>query len=196
MPLPPPQPRELAHTRTAVYRGYRREDGLWDIEGELTDVKTHSVHKFDGHTLEAGDPAHHMSIRATIDEKLVIREIASTMDAMPMAHCLNAIDPMQKMVGVTMGAGWRRAIDEALGRERGCTHLRELLFNMATAAMQTISGSYMQKPLSHYAQAIETSPKPPAFLGQCLNWGYDSPSVKAHFPTWFGRRPAPRADKG
>jgi hypothetical protein len=45
---------------------------------------------------------------------------------------------MQRMVGATMGPGWRQAIERALGSVRGCTHLRELLFNIATAAYQTI----------------------------------------------------------
>ena len=39
MPLSPPAPREPIHTRAIDLRGYRREDGLWDIEGHLTDVK-------------------------------------------------------------------------------------------------------------------------------------------------------------
>jgi hypothetical protein len=37
-----------------------------------------------------------------------------------------------------MGPGWRQAIDRTIGGVQGCTHLRELLFNMATAAFQTI----------------------------------------------------------
>ncbi|MEY3991305.1 MAG: hypothetical protein RIS04_68, partial [Pseudomonadota bacterium] len=39
MSLPAPAPRRLSHTRTVVFRGYDREDGLWDIEATLTDVK-------------------------------------------------------------------------------------------------------------------------------------------------------------
>ncbi|WP_414708625.1 DUF2889 domain-containing protein [Ramlibacter sp.] len=38
---------------------------------------------------------------------------------------------MQAMVGVRMGPGWRQALEKALGGAKGCTHLRELLFNMA-----------------------------------------------------------------
>ena len=39
MPLSPAAPREHIHTRTVTCRGYRRKDGLWDIEGHLVDVK-------------------------------------------------------------------------------------------------------------------------------------------------------------
>jgi hypothetical protein len=30
------------HTRKVEYRGFEREDGLWDIEGELLDTKPHA----------------------------------------------------------------------------------------------------------------------------------------------------------
>ena len=43
MPLPAPQPRTHLHTRSVVYRGYHREDGLWDIEAEMTDTKTYTL---------------------------------------------------------------------------------------------------------------------------------------------------------
>ena len=38
MPLPSPAPRTHIHARTVRLDGYRRADGLWDIEGHLTDV--------------------------------------------------------------------------------------------------------------------------------------------------------------
>jgi hypothetical protein len=42
MPLPVTDvERELRHTRRVRYEGYRRADGLWDIEGHLTDIKSH-----------------------------------------------------------------------------------------------------------------------------------------------------------
>ena len=39
MPLPPPVPRQSAHLREVRFEGYERDDGLWDIEGRITDVK-------------------------------------------------------------------------------------------------------------------------------------------------------------
>ncbi len=40
MPLPPPAPRTHHHTRSTEFRGFRRDDGLWDIEGSLRDTKS------------------------------------------------------------------------------------------------------------------------------------------------------------
>ena len=39
MPLSPAPPRQPVHDRRVRCQGYRRADGLWDIEGHLTDTK-------------------------------------------------------------------------------------------------------------------------------------------------------------
>ena len=41
MPLSAAADREHIHTRNVECRGYRRTDGLWDVEGHLTDVKAY-----------------------------------------------------------------------------------------------------------------------------------------------------------
>jgi hypothetical protein len=82
---------------------------------------------------------------------------------------------MQRMVGCTLGAGWRKAIEKNLGGVQGCTHLRELLFNMATVAFQTIQGAF-------------TSPdptKPPPHLGRCHAWDLEGPLVERQYPVFF-----------
>ena len=41
MALSAPATRKLIHKRSVECHGYERSDGLWDIEGHITDVKTH-----------------------------------------------------------------------------------------------------------------------------------------------------------
>lgn len=38
MPLPEARPRRHLHTRAVTYRGFHREDGLYDIEAEMSDA--------------------------------------------------------------------------------------------------------------------------------------------------------------
>ena len=54
MPLSQAAPRQHIHTREIVCRGYLRDDGLWDIEGSICDVKTYSFdnHRSEEHTSE------------------------------------------------------------------------------------------------------------------------------------------------
>ena len=46
MPLSEPAPRTLQHVRRVHYQGFEREDGLWDIEGELHDSKAYDAPSF------------------------------------------------------------------------------------------------------------------------------------------------------
>ena len=67
MPLSPAAPREPLHIRTISCIGYLREDGLWDIEGHLTDTKTYGFTNDHRGQVEAGNPVHDMWIRLTVD---------------------------------------------------------------------------------------------------------------------------------
>lgn len=191
MPLPAPQARTHLHTRAVVYRGYQREDGLWDIEAEMTDTKTYTLDRSERGDMPPGTPIHGMAIRATVDDNMTIREIASSSDHAPFAECRQGTDPMQQMVGVTMGPGWRQAIERALGGTRGCTHLRELLFNMATAAYQTVPDYRGQ--LRRQAGVPEAeSAGPPYHLGKCIAWDFDGAVVQRHYPRFAGWQPLKR----
>ena len=120
MPLPEPAPRQSAHTRTVTFRGFEREDGLWDIEAELTDVKPFEI-TLDGRHLSPGMPVHGLQIRLTIDDQMVIHAVATAMDHIPQAECVQAPKHMDRLIGCTLGRGWRRTIEERLGRTEGCT---------------------------------------------------------------------------
>ncbi|MDJ0741632.1 MAG: DUF2889 domain-containing protein, partial [Gammaproteobacteria bacterium] len=63
MPLPPPSERELVHTRRIECRGYRRDDGLWDIEGSLIDTRTSEMQTFGRGRIAPGEHLHEMWLR-------------------------------------------------------------------------------------------------------------------------------------
>ena len=179
MPLSLPAPRTLQHTRRVVYRGYERADGLWDIEGELLDTKPHpSASLTGGPDLPADAPIHCMSIRATVNLALEVQAIEVSMDAYPLHDCPRARASMQRMVGCTMSRGWRKAIEANLGGVASCTHVRELLNNMATAAFQTVS-----KALSGTWPADRVPP----YVGECTGWEWEGEGVRVHHPRFFGR---------
>mgnify|MGYP003352935611 FL=1 len=186
--LPAPVQRTQAHTRAVEYRGYHREDGLWDIEAELTDTKTYSQEKSGGRFLPAGAPVHGMTIRLTVNDEMKITGVAAGMPATPFAECHQANPPMQKLIGCTLGRGWRKAIQEALGETQGCAHLRELLFNMATVAYQTIPLYRMHlKKVAGLPEPVLK--RPPPHVGQCIAWDLDGAVVKRIYPQFAGRKP-------
>lgn len=181
-------PRTHVHTRSVVFRGYRREDGLWDIEAELTDAKTYTHKTPDRGVLEAGEPVHGMAIRLTVEDSFKIVDIAVRMEAHPFPECQQAKPPVARLIGHTLGRGWRSSIEHALGKTQGCAHLRELLFNCATAAYQTIP--HYRNHLRRQAGLPDPVLKrPPPHLGQCLAWDFDGPVVKRNRPQFYGWRP-------
>jgi len=194
MPLPEPAPRQHLHTRAVTYRGFLRDDGLWDIEGELADTKTYLQEMNQRGTLQVGEPVHGMLIRVTFDDKMTIHAISAAMDATPFGECRRGEDPMQQMVGASMGPGWRQAIEKALGGVKGCTHLRELLFNMATAAYQTVF-PWRERERQLAGVVPAANGEPPYHLGRCIAWDFDGPVVARVYPQFAGWQPVRRVSK-
>ena len=75
MPLPPsPIPRQRLHQRSVVYEGFRRDDGLFDIDAHLVDAKDHDFELLTG-VRPAREAVHDMWARVTIDREFVIHAI-------------------------------------------------------------------------------------------------------------------------
>ena len=142
MPLPVTEvERELTHTRRVRYEGYKRADGLWDIEAHLTDVKNHDYRLKTG-VRRAGQPVHEMWLRVTIDRGFTIRDAMAASDAVPYPGGCETIAPAyERLVGLSLIKDFRRKTRELLGGVRGCTHLTEMLAGLPTAAIPlTVSG--------------------------------------------------------
>ena len=184
MSLPVPSPRKPLHTRRISFEGFAREDDLFDIDAELVDFKSYPIQMNERGELPPGEAIHHMRIRVTVDATLTIRAIATAMESAPFGECQAATDPMQKLVGATLGAGWRKAIDTAIGGVAGCTHMRELLFNLATAAFQTIPG-YLAQQAKDRGEVRPVGAPPPFFLGKCMSWDLAGPVVRRLMPMHY-----------
>src|SRR5688572_16063146 len=73
--LSKPTPREVQHFRDFQFAGYRRADGLFDIEGRMTDRKPYSFPNEWRGTVPVDDPLHDMRIRLTLDEHFLIHDV-------------------------------------------------------------------------------------------------------------------------
>lgn len=186
MPLPEPAARTLIHRRDVICRGFRRGDGLWDIEGRLTDSKTYPFHSELRGVLEPGQPVHEMWLRLTIDDDLVIRAVCAVTDAAPFAVCPAITPAFAKLEGLRLGPGFRRAVQERLGGVQGCTHLVELLGPLATTAYQTVV------PLLARERPAGDGERMPRHLDSCHALARDGEIVRRHYPRWStGAAPRP-----
>src|SRR2546426_202725 len=146
MPLPVQDvERELTHTRRVRFEGYKRADGLWDIEAHLSDIKNHDYHLKTG-VRRAGQPIHEMWLRLTIDRNLTIMDAAASMDALPYPGGCEKITPgYRKLIGLSLAKDFRKKVGEILGGTKGCTHLTEMLSGMPTAAIQSFAGEMKEE---------------------------------------------------
>ena len=184
MPLPAPAPRTLKHTRAVECTGYEREDGLWDIEGHLVDTKTYIHSRRDGgRERQPGDPVHNMWLRLTIDLDLKIHDVEAFTESSPYVHCSNITVNFKKLIGLSIGPGWRKAINERVGGVLGCTHLVELLGPLGTTAFQA-TGRARE---AHNAGKPVT--KKPYKINSCHIYKYDAPAVLERWPDFYtGKR--------
>lgn len=179
MPLPPPAEREHLHTRRYDFQGYRRADGLWDIEGRMTDTKSYAfTNRYRGE-IRPGEPIHDMAVRLTIDEDFVVREAVAVTDAGPFAECPAIAANYRKLVGKRLAGGWRRQVRELFAGTEGCTHLSELLGGMATVAFQALYPALKAKGRTEPARG-----RPP-LIDSCYAFRSDGPVVEQTWPGYY-----------
>ena len=115
MPLSSAAAREHLHTRTITCKGYRRKDGLWDIEAHMTDIKTYSFDNRDRGAIQAGEPVHEMWVRLTLDLDFRIHDLEAVTDLSPFHICKEAAEGMRRLIGLQIGPGWRRKVHDLVG---------------------------------------------------------------------------------
>jgi len=180
MPLPVPQvERQLTHTRRVRFEGYKRADGLWDIEGHLTDIKNHDYNLKTG-VRRAGQPVHAMWIRVTIDSNFTIVDAVASSDAVPYAGGCETIAPAyRKLIGLSLMKGFRKNVHELFGGVRGCTHVTEMLAGLPTAAIQTFAGEMPEE---------RADGSKPFQLDQCHALETTTDTVKRWYPKWHRKK--------
>ncbi|WP_207457077.1 DUF2889 domain-containing protein [Azospirillum sp. SYSU D00513] len=186
MPLSDPVAREPIHTRQVVCRGFRRTDGLWDIEGHLTDVKSYAFSTEQRGHIEPGDPIHGMWIRLTVDDGLTVRAIEAVTEKSPYRACGAVTPNFQRLVGLKIGPGWTRSVKERLGGVQGCTHLVELLGPVATTAFQTVF-PILSREMNGKAEgeAADGPAKRPVLLNTCHMFASDGEVARRRWPEHY-----------
>ena len=182
MPLSTPAaPRQRLHQRTVTYEGFRRDDGLFDIDAHIVDVKDHNYELLTG-MRDAGKPVHDMWVRVTVDRRFVIQAIAAVTDGMPYPDVCDRIGPdYGKLVGANLLIGFRKHLHATMGGIHGCTHLTEMLAYLPTAAVQTFAGLVRE----------DDGVQKPFQLDHCHALATTTENVRRYYPKWFrGPQPA------
>lgn len=176
MALTKPNPRKHIHTRDIQCKGYQRDDGLWDIEGELIDAKTYSFENIDRGGVAAGEPVHHMWVRLTLDEDLLVHKAEAWTEAAPYKICGDITPALEALEGQSIVPGWRRNVIKHLGGVKGCTHITDLLCGpLAVTAHQTIFAARERR------KTADADKQPPQ-INTCHAYAQNSDVVRRLWP--------------
>ncbi|HEX9391948.1 MAG TPA: DUF2889 domain-containing protein [Usitatibacteraceae bacterium] len=175
MPLSAPKsPRQPLHHRQISVRGYKREDGMFDIEGHLHDSKDYDFKLASGFR-KAGEPVHSMWLRLTIDRSMTIVDAEACTDAAPYPGYCEQITPKYKqLIGMAIRPGFSYRVKELLSGTKGCTHITDLISTVATTAYQSMAG-----------QGVANPDKQPFQLDRCHALALNSAAVARFYPRWY-----------
>ena len=172
--------RKPIHNRQIHCQGFLREDGLWDIEATLEDRKAYDFPTLERGLLAEGDLVHQMFLRLTVNDELIIQDVEAKTLVAPFSICPEITGNFKRLIGLKIGRGWRNLVRGRLGGVDGCTHLIEMLWPMATVAVQTI-----------YPYRNSTGdgrfPMTPGLLNSCHGFGEDNEVVQRFWPEIAGQ---------
>lgn len=183
MPTEAQEDRKLLHTRRVTCRGYARADGLWDVEGELDDVRTVDCLSLRGQVLvAAGDTLHGMRLRITLDGAMRIVAARALTESSPHGDCRAASAGYAALVGLTIGPGFLSAARARFRGINGCTHLSELIGPVATTAVQTVFAGREQALRGGAGAAAPRKEGAAALVDSCHSWRRGGAAFLAHYP--------------
>ncbi len=179
MALSKPHPRKHLHTRDIQCRGFERDDGLWDIEAEIVDTQTYSFDNADRDGVAAGEPVHHMQVRLTLDNDLVVQKAEASTEAAPYSICGDINRAFASLEGAVIAPGWRREVIKRMGGVKGCVHITDLVTGpVAVTAHQTIFTARQQR------KTAEPGQRPPQ-INTCHAYAEDSIIVQRQWPEFY-----------
>lgn len=191
MALPPAAPtRQLKHRRSIDVQLFARDDGLWEVDALLTDIKTRDLPMAGGSVRPAGTPLHEMLLRLVIDTRFEILAAGAHTSWMPYPGYCDAYarpdgsDIYARLVGLNLLKGFRAAVRARLGGDLGCTHLTEMCQVLPSAVIQAFAGEVID---TREGGADGT---PPFQIDRCHALRSSGDAVRLHYPKWYRAAPA------
>lgn len=189
MPLSPPVPRVLRHTRAIQVDAYARDDGLWDLDARISDVKTRDILLASG-LRAGGHPVHDLKLRVTINREMVIIDAEASSDSVPYPGYCDTIAPAYKrLIGLSLTNHFRLRLKDRLSGVLGCTHLTELSLVLPTAAIQAYANDVVNTGDSGQGEGSDSNAasERPFQLDRCYALRIDGPAVAKYYPRWFAK---------
>ena len=123
------------HRRVIEFEAYEEDDGL-AVTGRLRDERPWA----DGE--EVGTVRHLHDMRLEVTVRAADREITSAravMERFPHAECPGITAKFGELVGLRVGQGYTRAVQERFAGALGCTHLDQLARSLGPVVVQALT---------------------------------------------------------
>jgi hypothetical protein len=172
--------REELHFRRIDMRGWRRSDGLFEVEGRVTDRKPHAFKVPNGTKVVPPNAAlHDMGVKLVFDDDMWVHDVFAFTDAAPYADCIAAGSSLQTLKGMRIAAGWSTEVTRRLAGANSCTHLMQLLIPMGTTAFQSLSMLRMERPDELNAEGQ------PKKINSCYAYAAERSIVMHKWPAFY-----------
>ena len=90
---------------------------------------------------------------------------------------------MRDIIGLRIGYGWIKQVRERIGTDRSCTHLMDLLGQLAATAYQTLHAAIEER------EAQQKDREKPPILDTCLALSTSGDVVKNLWPEFYTPKP-------
>jgi hypothetical protein len=178
------------HHRTIDLEVYER-DGTFEVVGRLEDRRPWA----DGE--EAVREVHDMTLQVTVRRAdLQIVAARADMRRFPHGECPEIESHFSHLVGLNVGRGYTRAVQERFGRALGCTHLEFLARAVGPVVIQAIPSSAVRAAVATPGADTAANPGLDFLVDTCHVWRADGPGQEKIAAGWRpgrGEYPAPTA---
>lgn len=165
------------HERKVEIRTYPLEAGEVLVEGILTDTRLAEGYRWDGAERGPG-VIHRMSVLMRLGGMpLRILEAEAGMHDIPHEQCPETLDSVERIIGLSITAGFTTEVRKRLGGTKGCTHLTSLIISMAPAALHGYWTAASRR--RHKVPAsLEEFPALKQLTNSCALWREGGPLIK------------------
>jgi hypothetical protein len=124
------------HRRVIEFEAYE-EEGALAVIGRLRDERPWAADRED-----QVEVLHDMCLEVTVDgAELEITEARAVMERFPHAECPAITAKFGELVGLRVGQGYTRAVQERFAGALGCTHLEQLARIMGPVVIQAVTST-------------------------------------------------------
>jgi hypothetical protein len=165
------------HQRKIEIRTVPLDNGQIIVEGWLTDNRLLAGYHWDGRPRPPG-VVHRIGVRLLVgDWPPAIQEAEAEMVDIPHELCPTVADSIQKIVGVSVAAGFSEQIRRRLGGVEGCSHLTHLLLAMGPAILHGFWAQHSRKPrpLPRTKEEVQGLPY---LINSCQLWRENGPLLQ------------------